>query len=223
MGYIYKITNNINNKVYIGQTVKSYQERFRQHQLNYNKEYFSQIVLYKAFKKYGIENFSFDPIEEVEKEFLNEREKYWINYYDSYYNGYNSTLGGRLVELYDWDEEQIIQKYFELKSARKVAKSIGCDHSSIDKILNRNNIKRFTHSEIMAKGKVVIEKGNIKKVFQTPLECATWLIENNHTKSKNKENVSHYLKECIRKEKTYCNFRVYYENKIQSAPLVTME
>ena len=50
MGYIYKITNKINGKIYVGQTIKNYEERFRQHRLNYNKEYFSQIVLYKAFK-----------------------------------------------------------------------------------------------------------------------------------------------------------------------------
>jgi len=52
MGYIYKITNKINGKVYVGQTIKNYEERFRQHRLNYNKEYFSQIVLYKAFNSF---------------------------------------------------------------------------------------------------------------------------------------------------------------------------
>ena len=119
MGYIYKITNKINGKIYVGQTIKNYEERFRQHRLNYNKEYFSQIVLYKAFKKYGIENFSFEMIEEVEREKLDEREKYWIEYYNSYFNGYNSTLGGRLVELYNWDEEDIIQKYYDYKYAFK--------------------------------------------------------------------------------------------------------
>ena len=79
MGYIYKITNKINGKVYVGQTIKNYEERFRQHRLNYNKEYFSQIVLYKAFKKYGIENFSFEMIEEVEKEKLDRDENAAIN------------------------------------------------------------------------------------------------------------------------------------------------
>ena len=223
MGYIYKITNKINNKCYIGQTIKNYEERFRQHQLNYTKEYFSQIVLYQAFKKYGIENFNFEPIEEVEKNQLDEREKYWIKYYDSYYNGYNSTLGGRLVELYDWDETAIIQRYMELKSARKVARELGCDHSTIDKILNRNKIKRFSLAESAGRGTTIIENENIKKSFPCPSECAQWLIDNNYTKSKNLENVTHYLRDCIKKEKMYCNFKVYYENKIQSAPLVTME
>jgi len=52
-------------------------------------------VLYKAFNKYGIENFTFEEIEQVDNSILDEREKYWIEYYDSYFNGYNSTLGGR--------------------------------------------------------------------------------------------------------------------------------
>ena len=51
MGYIYKITNTLNGKIYIGQTVKSLQKRFTQHKNNSNKPYFSQIVLYKAFNK----------------------------------------------------------------------------------------------------------------------------------------------------------------------------
>jgi len=91
-----------------------------------------------------LENFLFEVIEEVENEKLDEREKYWINYYDSYYNGYNATLGGRLIELYNWNIEEIIELYHKYKSARKVAKIIGCDHSTIDKILNANQIERYT-------------------------------------------------------------------------------
>ena len=79
------------------------------------------MALYKAFNKYGLENFTFEEIEEVENSELDIREKYWINYYDSYNNGYNSTLGGKLVELYNWDIEEIIKLYNQYRSARKVA------------------------------------------------------------------------------------------------------
>lgn len=96
------------------------------------------MALYQAFKKYGLENFTFEEIEEVPQDKLDEREKYWINYYDSYKNGYNSTLGGRSAELYNWDLEEIIQLYKELRSARKVAEKMGCDHSTIDNLLNAN-------------------------------------------------------------------------------------
>ena len=50
--------------------------------------------LYWAIAKYGKDNFTIEQIEEVENDFLGEREMYWIHYYDSYNNGYNATLGG---------------------------------------------------------------------------------------------------------------------------------
>lgn len=210
MGYIYKIQNILNNKVYIGQTVKAPQKRFQQHKNNFNKPYFSQIVLYKAFKKYGIENFSFEVIEKIENEKLDEREKFWINYYDSYFDGYNSTLGGRLVELYNWDIDDIIDKYFELKSARKVANEIGCDHSTIDHILNANGIKRFSPAQQQSK-KVVLEKEDDKKFyFETTTEVAEWLIQTKQTKSSSIRNLRQTLTQRIINGKKYFGYKVYY-------------
>lgn len=104
-------------------------------------------MLYKAFKKYGIENFIFEEVEEVSDDLLDEREKYWIKFYNSYNDGYNSTIRGRDISLYDWDEEEIINLYHQEKSARKVAKIIRCDHSTIDAILNKNCIKRYTRAD----------------------------------------------------------------------------
>ena len=178
MGYIYKITNTLNDKVYIGQTIKTVQKRFTQHKNNSNKEYFSQIVLYKAFNKYGIENFICEEIEEVPNDKLDEREKYWIEYYDSYFNGYNSTLGGRTTQLYNWDTDDIIEKYMILKSARAVAKEIGCDHSTIDRILNENGVKRFTSAQQQSRALTIIDKQNQIHNFETTTDAAKWLIEN---------------------------------------------
>ena len=61
---------------------------------NYNIEH-RQQALYKAFDKYGIENFTVEQVEECPVEKLDEREIYWIAYYDSFKSGYNSTLGGK--------------------------------------------------------------------------------------------------------------------------------
>ncbi len=89
--YIYKITNKINGKSYIGQTT-DYKRRFSEHKAKgYNNE--ENKLLYYAFDKYGIDNFTFEVIEDKTPNY-NEREKYWIQYYDSYENGYNMTLGG---------------------------------------------------------------------------------------------------------------------------------
>ena len=213
MGYIYKITNTLNDKVYIGQTIKTVQKRCTEHKNNSNKEYFSQIVLYKAFNKYGIENFICEEIEEVPNDKLDEREKYWIEYYDSYFNGYNSTLGGRTTQLYNWDTDDIIEKYMILKSARAVAKEIGCDHSTIDRILNENGVKRFTPSQQQSKPLYFKKKDEIHH-FETTREAAEWLIENGITKMTNPNLVRQEITNRIRNNKKYFGFEVYYESKI---------
>ena len=92
MGFIYLITNNVNNKKYVGQTIGSIQERWNQH-LRATRDKGSRH-LYDAIKKYGYQSFSIQKIEEVLNEQLNERECFWISYYDSFKNGYNMTSGG---------------------------------------------------------------------------------------------------------------------------------
>lgn len=89
MGFIYKITNLINQKVYIGQTSRTIDIRWQQH-LELSKT--GETHLYRAMRKYGIENFSIEQVEETS--LLNEREIFWIDYYKSFEKGYNMTLGG---------------------------------------------------------------------------------------------------------------------------------
>lgn len=72
---IYKITNNINGRMYIGQS-NCIERRFAQHKSPYEQQRFAEKPLYKAFKKYGIENFSFEVIEECTVAQLDEREWY---------------------------------------------------------------------------------------------------------------------------------------------------
>lgn len=94
MGYIYKIINLLNQKLYIGQTKKTIQERFKNH-LKLAKKHTNRC-LYDAMNKYGYDNFTIEQIEEVSDEQLDDREKYWIAYYnttDREY-GYNMTIGG---------------------------------------------------------------------------------------------------------------------------------
>ena len=135
MGYIYKITNNINNKIYIGKTTFSIERRWNEHQ----KAAYSSLIdypLYRAMRKYGLEHFVIEQVEEVDDEIIDEREQYWIQYYDSYVStskGYNATLGGEGNSIIDknlvytlWDKGYTITE---------ISNEIKADRSNIRKIL----------------------------------------------------------------------------------------
>ena len=92
---IYKITNTINGKIYIGQSV-NIEERLAEHKLipfRQNRPTY-QYPLYTDMRQYGVNNFSFEILEECKKKELNQKEQFYIALYDSYHNGYNQTLGG---------------------------------------------------------------------------------------------------------------------------------
>lgn len=91
---IYKITNLINGNSYIGQSI-NIKLRWNKHrsvafQPNSESYYYP---LYRAIRKYGLDNFEFSILEECSEELLNVRELFWGNYYDVYQNGYNQTSG----------------------------------------------------------------------------------------------------------------------------------
>ena len=92
---IYKITNKINGKSYIGQSIYIEKRWTREKQEAFcSGSHSYDYILSQAFRKYGLENFSFEILEECPRAELNERERYYISYYDTYHNGYNATLGG---------------------------------------------------------------------------------------------------------------------------------
>lgn len=101
---IYKITNLKNGKAYIGQST-NIEKRIKGHKKRaYNasgKEY--EKTLYRAIRKYGLNNFKFEVLEICCLDELNEKERYYIEKYNTYYAGYNETFGGDNVcgPLYD--------------------------------------------------------------------------------------------------------------------------
>lgn len=129
---IYKATSKTTGKVYIGQTVVPLQKRINQHNSSaYGSQY--NYHFHNAIRKYGPEDFVYEVIEDnIETiEQLQEREKYWIAYYDSYHNGYNSTLGGEGCPRCDFE---LIEKLFrEGNSTQEICKKTGYSRGAIYK------------------------------------------------------------------------------------------
>ena len=212
MGYIYKIVNKLNGKMYIGQTRRSIKERFHKHLYDCDREGYDRYSLYKAMRKYGKENFYISEIEKVPEEDLNEREKHWIAYYDTFHNGYNMTIGGKANRKFIFTNQEIVQMYYELKSTRKVAQKIGCDHSVIAKILDAENVEKYSFGIQRGKGKVVLEYQNKKYIFDCAAYCVRWMIKNNISHSKNYDSVRKGIATALKKDNDwlYCNCKIYY-------------
>lgn len=90
---IYRITNLLDGKCYVGQSV-DIAERFRQHIKCGLGIDTPNNILYKAMLQDGVENFAFEVLEECERSQLNTQEIYWIDYYKSQNFGYNMNKGG---------------------------------------------------------------------------------------------------------------------------------
>lgn len=146
---IYKFENLINGRCYIGQSV-DIERRYRDHlsraQNESSSEYESSF--HKAIRKYGINNFSFVILEECNKTLLNEREIYWISYYDSYANGYNETTGGN-------NQEQSVQ--FDNNFIALIQQVLLQSDDTYEKIHQQYNISLGRISEINT-GKIGFNK-----------------------------------------------------------------
>ena len=133
---IYRIHNNINGKDYIGQAIDIY-HRWQQHKARYDN-----CAIHRAITKYGIDNFTFSILEECQVEQLDEKEIYWINYYNSYFNGYNETSGGkrptyticnRPIEMYDLQGNYIK----DFPSICAAARELKCEPSFISAVIQQ--------------------------------------------------------------------------------------
>ena len=137
-GFIYKITNKVNDKSYIGQTRYTVEFRWRQHIHKKDNTYF-----HNALHKYGVENFVIKTLEECDVEKLNEREIFYIAKYNTFKDGYNLTIGGdgnrRL--LLDDKYEEIKSLYLSGFSSNKIATLFSVDKASIVKILKQLDVK----------------------------------------------------------------------------------
>ena len=107
IGYIYKTTNNINQKIYIGKHQSS----------EYDNKYFgSGIILMRSIQKYGIANFTNEMIDTADTdEELNQKEKDYIKYYKDLYGNqcYNLASGGDGGDVFKYQSPEQKQKFID--------------------------------------------------------------------------------------------------------------
>lgn len=173
MAYIYKITNDINQKIYIGKTEFSVEKRFKEHCKDAFKECTEKRPLYAAMRKYGIEHFYIELIEETDNP--EEREIYWIEHYGSFKNGYNATKGGDGKSYLDHD--LIIATYKETKSLTKTKELLGHDTHSISHVLKQHNIEVASQEDVNRQkyGKIIKQldlNGNLIAIHSSINEAA---------------------------------------------------
>lgn len=164
MGYIYIIKNSKNSKVYIGQTLRDINVRWKEH-LRHSDS--CDQPLYKAMQKYGKENFFIQCLEECADELLNSREEYWIKYFDSYNNGYNATLGGQNNFIMTSKMAEVLKLWHNNYTVNKIVEETKLNVETVRSYLNKNGI---THEDIRARANKAIGKSRSKPILQYDLE-----------------------------------------------------
>ena len=158
--YIYKITNKVNGKVYIGQSIRPIEQRFQRH-INDAVNNILDTHFARAIRKYGKENFYIELVETCDNQTeLNLKEQYWIRKYDSINNGYNETDatskcgGNTYMSKTESEMKEISEKISKTKLGSKNP------HSRSVKVFN-----------------IVT---NEEKVFDTVSDCRKFFNEKNH-------------------------------------------
>ena len=206
MSKIYKIVNDINNKVYVGKTMASLERRFREHCSDSNKASEQNRPLYRAMNKYGIEHFSIHLIEECSDELASEREQYWIGFYKGYTEGYNATLGGDGKTYID--VSILLKLWNEGKNLAQIGQLTGHDKGWIGTLLKNNGVSQ---KEIIERGHStkaieMLDKNTNKvlKTFSSTREAARFIIQEQGLKSSSEGGYSSHISEVCQGKRKSC-------------------
>lgn len=158
-GSIYIIKNNINDKVYIGQTTMTVRERFMCHMKPSTAKQREGYKLYNAVLKYGKDNFYYEILEElIPLDKINDKEIYYIKEYNSYNKGYNSTPGGdgRIFNKLN-NEEEILELAKSGMKEIDIAEKYNVNPVTINRLLHRLDFSYYSN----------ITKEQLKKLIDT--------------------------------------------------------
>lgn len=175
MWTIYKITNQINGKIYVGQTYRTPEERWRDHE---REAWRYATPMARAIQKYGWNNFKPEIIDTaITQKEANEKERYWIEYYKTCIgvygknaNGYNLTPGGDGAPKITPEEDKYIYELWQQNYYMKdIGKLIGRDEVTIKRALIRMGVTQeeihSRHSYVYRTVHVYDLKGRLINIF----------------------------------------------------------
>ena len=217
---IYKVTNKVNGKCYIGQTIRTLEQRKWQHldcAKNGVKTHF-----YNAIRKYGGDNFIFEVIDEASTlEELNELERYYIKKYDCINNGYNMVDGGdNNVMFLDDVKQKHLESMRSDETRRKISQSLKQyrkEHPWTDEqkrkfAVSKYGNKNFAGHKLTPEHREAINKKLRKKVycvneigeiineFDSVKSAAEWWYQNGFSDRKNSNDLSNVIKKSNTKD-----------------------
>ena len=200
-GKIYLISNTVNDKLYVGQTIQKLSKRFNGHCCYSKNDRSANMYIKRAIHKYGRDKFKIELIEECPVNLLNEREKYWISFYDTYNKGYNLTKGGqdsnyfKLNSLENTLDLKKFEEYIlEFKPlAIEVAQHFGISKCSVYNLIEKignPNLKLNSYNPRKAKSIEDIDKEELIRLYNEG-----WSILDLVKKYKVRKNkISNFLK-----------------------------
>ena len=177
---VYKITNLVNGKIYVGQTVRTLERRLKEHTE-------ADSLIGKAIRKFGIENFSSEILETCQtKKQLNEREIFWIEKLNCKTpNGYNVKDGGSFQNK---SSKKIGEQLKLGKTLRNLRKNF---HLSQEQVAEKLNIPRTALVAIESdKRKIFAEElKNFAELYNVSLDELMY----GTSKPVNEKNISHFV------------------------------
>jgi group I intron endonuclease len=196
-GKIYKITNTINGKVYIGCTITTLKKRYQEHlyrcfKTDYNSKFYNSI------RKYGEENFTIELITECDVDKIYETEKSYIRQYNSFKNGLNSTFGGEgcLGYVHSPEIRKKISKATKEGNSHKgkTYEILYGENGNIQKKRRADSVKNYWDNLTEEERKIRTEnsKDNIRKKSKYSIELITEIKNKIKNGLKIKEFIEQY-------------------------------
>ena len=230
---IYKITNLQNNKIYIGQTIRSVDARWREHLKS--AQLGTDLHLYEAIRLYGKDNFIIEVIDNAtSQEELDNKEKYWIHYFNTLNpeKGYNNIEGGNSNPMFN---KTIAQKHNNKMRSEEVRNKIS---STMKKLREEQGFSFETRAKISeklkgnqhGKGKkrplsaiqITAEAhfktvycidldGKIIAEFKSVKDAANWWNDNYFNPKKHLKTIMNKIKKSFEEDKYVDSFKWIYK------------